>query len=126
MKLFFGLTEVEMQNWSLVQGKYRMLLYRRGLERRTANGEVKRRGVFDEKSVEAVFAAQGQISGISYVGAKIRYFTDGAVIGTQSFINDLFLAYRERFGGSRKTGARKMKAEKGDWGGLRTLRDLRK
>jgi hypothetical protein len=60
------------------------------------------------------------------VGAKIRYFTDGAVIGTKSFIEEVFQAHRERFGKNRKTGARKMKAASGDWGQMRSLRNLQK
>jgi hypothetical protein len=125
VKLFFGPTEKEMANWNVAQGRYRMLLYRRGLQRRNAKGEIKAGGVFDEKTVEAVFEARGQISGISYVGAKIRYFTDGAVIGTKSFIEGVFQAHRDRFGKKRKNGARKMKAVDGDWGAMRALRDLK-
>jgi putative transposase len=40
---------------------------------------------------------------------RIRYFTDGAVIGSRNFINETFDQARERFGPKRKTGARKLR-----------------
>jgi putative transposase len=59
--------------------------------------------------------------------SRVRYFTDGAVIGSKEFVNEAFASARERFGQKRKNGARKLKG-----GGLATdgklwsLRDLRK
>jgi len=40
---------------------------------------------------------------------RIRYFTDGAVIGSRSFVNEVFTGARERFGPKRKDGARKLR-----------------
>lgn len=40
---------------------------------------------------------------------RIRYFTDGAVIGSKGFVNDTFMASRERFSKKRKDGARRMR-----------------
>ena len=57
---------------------------------------------------------------------RIRYFTDGAVIGSKEFVNEAFASARERFGAKRKDGARKLRG-----GGaaasefLWSLRDLR-
>ena len=42
---------------------------------------------------------------------RIRYFTDGAVIGSRSFVNEVFEGARERFGKKRKDGARKMRGD---------------
>ncbi len=57
---------------------------------------------------------------------RVRYFTDGAVIGSKEFVNEAFAGARERFGPKRKDGARRMKggavAAKGI---LWSLRDLR-
>jgi putative transposase len=58
---------------------------------------------------------------------RVRYFTDGAVIGSREFVNEAFASARERFGPKRKDGARKMRgsgaaARKALW----SLRDLRK
>jgi hypothetical protein len=38
---------------------------------------------------------------------RVRYFTDGAVIGSRGFVDEVFRMCRERFGGTRKDGARK-------------------
>jgi REP element-mobilizing transposase RayT len=57
---------------------------------------------------------------------RVRYFTDGAVIGSRAFVNEVFVSARERFGPKRKDGARRMRgdaaaaAEK-----LWSMRDLR-
>jgi hypothetical protein len=42
---------------------------------------------------------------------QVRYFTDGAVIGSRSFVNEAFAKSRERFGPKRKTGARRLKGD---------------
>ena len=57
---------------------------------------------------------------------RIRYFTDGAVIGSKSFVNEAFLSARERFSEKRKDGARKMRSVgNGVEGALWSARDLR-
>ncbi len=58
---------------------------------------------------------------------RIRYFTDGAVIGSKEFVNDAFASARERFGAKRKDGARKLKGDAAQAkDALWSLRDLRK
>jgi putative transposase len=58
---------------------------------------------------------------------RIRYFTDGAVIGSRSFVDEAFAKSRERFGSNRKTGARKLKGDASAASGvLWSFRDLRK
>jgi REP element-mobilizing transposase RayT len=57
---------------------------------------------------------------------RVRYFTDGAVIGSKEFVNTAFVSARERFGPKRKDGARVMKGSGNDAKGvLWSLRDLR-
>jgi REP element-mobilizing transposase RayT len=57
---------------------------------------------------------------------RIRYFTDGAVIGSKEFVNEAFASARERFGPRRKDGARTMKGSGGVAKGiLWSVRDLR-
>jgi REP element-mobilizing transposase RayT len=58
---------------------------------------------------------------------RIRYFTDGAVIGSKEFVNETFASARDRFGAKRKDGARKLKGDGAAASGiLWSLRDLRK
>jgi len=57
---------------------------------------------------------------------RVRYFTDGAVIGSKEFVNEAFSSARERFGEKRKDGARAMKGGASAAKGLLwSLRDLR-
>jgi putative transposase len=57
---------------------------------------------------------------------RIRYFTDGAVIGSKEFVNEAFASARDRFGPKRKDGARSMRGSgSGAKGMLWTARDLR-
>ncbi len=54
----------------------------------------------------------------------MRYFTDGAVLGSREFVERIFLEHRDQFGKRRRSGARRMKGS--DWEGLTVIRDLRK
>jgi putative transposase len=57
---------------------------------------------------------------------RVRYFTDGAVIGSKEFVNKAFEAARERFTLRRRDGARRMKGSgKAAAGVLWSVRDLR-
>ncbi len=57
---------------------------------------------------------------------RVRYFTDGAVIGGKTFVNEVFAASRERFTAGRKDGARRMRGGGAPAAGiLWSVRDLR-
>ncbi len=58
---------------------------------------------------------------------RVRYFTDGAVIGSKGFVNDAFASARKRFGERRKDGARRLRgAAAPAAGSLWSMRDLKK
>lgn len=57
---------------------------------------------------------------------RVRYFTDGAVIGSKEFVNEVFSGARERFAPRRRDGARRMRGGgKPAAGVLWSMRDLR-
>ena len=57
---------------------------------------------------------------------RVRYFSDGAVIGGKLFVNEVFAAARERFTARRKDGARRMRGNGQPAAGvLWSMRDLR-
>ncbi len=57
---------------------------------------------------------------------RVRYFTDGAVIGSKGFVNEAFVGARERFTERRKDGARRMRGSGAPAAGtLWSIRDLR-
>ena len=57
---------------------------------------------------------------------RIRYFSDGAIIGSKAFVNEAFANARERFSEKRKDGARKMRGKAAVASdGLWSVRDLK-
>ena len=100
-----------------------MLLYgtgeREGLDER---GRALRGG-FTAEEVQAVLAAKGRLERWQMLRCRVRYFSDGAALGTRNFVNDVFAARRERFGPKRTSGARPIRGVEA--GGLCTMRDLR-
>jgi REP element-mobilizing transposase RayT len=58
---------------------------------------------------------------------RVRYFTDGVVIGSRNFVNETFSGARQRFGKNRQDGARKLRGSGKPVAGLLwSLRDLQK
>lgn len=103
--------------------RYRELLFGVGEERRPgSNGQRVKRGI-SRKRVEEVLAKKGELSRWEMLRCRVRYFCDGAVLGSKDFVNGIFEHERHRFGPKRKTGARPMRHIEAD--GLTTLRDLR-
>jgi len=43
------------------------------------------------------------------VRCRVRYFTDGTVIGSRAWVNEVFEQHRQRFGAKRKDGARRFR-----------------
>jgi REP element-mobilizing transposase RayT len=57
---------------------------------------------------------------------RVRYFTDGAVIGSRGFVDEAFARARSRFGPKRRDGARKLKGKAAAAAGvLWSLRELK-
>jgi hypothetical protein len=58
---------------------------------------------------------------------RIRYFTDGAVIGSRRFVDEAFMSARWRFGRNRRDGARRLRGSATAMAGvLWSSRDLQK
>jgi len=102
---------------------YRQWLFGQGEQREglTETGEPLRKG-FSREAVLAVLAARGRLGVRDYVRLRVRYFADGAVLGTQGFVDGIFSELRERFGAKRTSGARRMEGLEPE---LFTLRQLR-
>ena len=71
----------------------------------------------------------GKLSRAELLRCKTRYFTDGAVIGSKSFVNEFFARVKDGLAGDRQVGAkpmRRVKRIKGGGGALYSYRDLQK
>ena len=100
---------------------YRVALFAAGEEH--LRDERLKRGGISREQVERVLAEGGRLSEAEMLLCRTRYFMDGVAIGSEGFINHLFILMRENFGPKRKTGARRMRGVKSS---LCTLRDLQK
>jgi hypothetical protein len=105
--------------------EYRVLLYNEGTEERESVGEdgKKVRGALKHEEVLQVLKAKGRMGLGSYLRCRVRYFCDGAVLGSREFVEGVFRKNRRWFGEKRKVGARKMRGLAGVE--LFTVRDLR-
>jgi putative transposase len=102
---------------------YRCLLFSSGVEVKDAqNVNVVRKGVTADEARQ-VIKEKGKLSAMELVRLRVRYFSDGLVLGSQEFVESIFAENRSRFGPKRKTGARRLK---GGEGALYSMRDLRK
>ncbi len=103
--------------------RYRVLMYGEGEAMKPAQNRTPGRKGMTPGRVQQVIKAKGKLSRWEMLRCKVRYFTDGAVLGTKEFVNEVFNAERHRFGPKRESGARRMRHVNA--GDLRTLRDLR-
>ena len=103
-------------SWSTNAKVYRKLLYIRG-------GATKKDNPIDREKIEKVLEEGGRLSKAELLHCRLRYLSDGVVLGSKAFVEDVFQQHRREFGYKRKTGARKPRY--GDWGGLCTMRNLR-
>jgi multimeric flavodoxin WrbA len=104
-------------NWSSNSGIYRKHLFMQ------ANDHTKGGQAIDREKIQEVLDKGGKLSKAELLHCKVRYLSDGVVLGGKAFVDDIFQKHREQFGVKRKTGARKPRF--GEWGGLCTMRDLR-
>ncbi|MCX6879494.1 MAG: transposase [Verrucomicrobia bacterium] len=120
-----------------VSKEYRMILLAEGEEKlREAvneNGKVEvkvaRKGMKKE-AVEAELARLERSRDVAIgkmLRCRVRYFSDGAVLGSREFVDGVFRACRKRFGPQRKSGARKLRGNAAAAAGsLWSVRDLKK
>ena len=99
-------------DWRHVSAAYRKAIFGIGEER----GE---RAGISAQEVAAVWRDGGKLSLAQLLRCRVRYFSDGVVIGTAEFVEEFFRSHREMFSQGRGTGARRLRG--GDWDGLRWL-----
>ena len=122
----------EAEKWKDVSRIYRRLMGL-ALGRKNGNAEVdlQRRSQTAATTMEALESGDNgtllpDLKLAAMLRCRVRYFTDGAVIGSKAFVNETFAAARDRFTERRKDGARRMKGNgKAAAGVLWSLRDLR-
>ena len=123
--------------WQRISREYRMLLLDGGKEKLKEvvnKGDVLEVKVVKKGMKKAVVDAEMErlqrsrdVAIGKMLRCRVRYFTDGAVIGSRGFVDEVFRLCRERFGGKRKDGARKWRGSGAAAAGmLWSARDLKK
>jgi hypothetical protein len=97
-----GLQEVMgMDDWEEACAKYRVYLMRRGhVEASGKKGRVSR-----EQLLEVV-DRNGHLDESELIRLRVRYFTEGLVLGSKEFVNTVYADYAGSFGENRTSGAR--------------------
>jgi len=105
--------------WSEVSREYRQVLL-------VTSGTAGRSGkvVLDPEAIRRELKREGALTMGQVLRLRVRYFTDGVVLGSRNYVNGVFAEYRDRFGPRRKSGARRLRGLEA-LGDLATMRDLR-
>jgi hypothetical protein len=122
----------EAERWPEVSRLYRRMMGI-ALGKKPGRANVKKTGEQVTKTSEELLASEDNETVLKdlrvsrMLRCRLRYFTDGAVIGSRAFVDEVFREARERFGPKRNTGARKLRGSASAAAGLIwSARDLRK
>jgi hypothetical protein len=134
LKAVFANSDGVTGRWDQVQARYRLLIFGKvSVTSLTGEaGEVpletdrKGKSGVSAAKVRKVRESNGELGMIEVFRQKVRHFAQGVALGSPDFVEAVFLARRNNFAASRKSGARKLRGAVGRClSGLRTLRDLR-
>jgi len=95
---------------------YRCWLFEDGRERSDVSGgsskkqKQKRAGIGSAK-VAAEKQRQGKLGRAALLRCRVRYFTDGLVLGSKSYVDGVLARYRGHFGPRRTSGARALRED---------------
>lgn len=107
------------QLWRNVHDAYRMRLFGAGAPQRADRASI------SPDALEKVVAEKGTLPLATVLRCRVRYFSDGAVLGSKAFVAKHLALYKRRTGHRRRTALRPLPGIT-NWGDLATLRGLRK
>lgn len=105
-------------DWAEVSRQHREVLL-------VTSGTAGRSGkvVLDPEAIRRELKREGVLTVGQVLRLRVRYFSDGVVLGSRNYVNGIFAEFRNRFGPRRKSGARRMRGLEA-LGDLATMRDL--
>jgi putative transposase len=109
---------LEPADWAAAAAEYRKVLW---VKAGTANRSGQ--AVVDREAIKAELARGGELSLGQVLRLRVRHLTDGVILGSKGFVNEMFLRYRDRFSERRKDGARPIRGV--PLPGINVIRDLR-
>ena len=110
---------VEGRTWDRVQSGYRQTLFGLGAGPREHGGGI------PAEELQKVMKAKGQLPISTVLRCRVRYFSDGAVLGSKAFVARHLEDYRRQTGRRERTAPRPL-PDLTDWGEVNSLRGLRK
>ena len=108
--------------WNTAATTYRTMLYCKGTA--PAQGKGGQAALIPVHDWRREMERGGELPVSAALRCRVRYFTDGAILGSHSYVQAKFHDLRAHFGANRTTGARKIRGSA--WNGLMVLRDLQK
>jgi putative transposase len=107
------------RTWNEAQAGYRQILF--------GTGSVARPGAaaIPASQLQQVIAGGGKLPLATVLRCRLRYFNDGAVLGSRAFVEKQLAVYRNRTGRRERTAPRPL-PNCTDWGELATLRGVRR
>lgn len=105
--------------WNWAHDSYRQTLFGKGAAPKQSAGQI------DAAALEQVIKSQGRLPLHEVLRCRVRYFSDGAVLGGQAFVQHHLGTYQKLTGRRSRTAPRPM-PQITDWGDLATLRGLRR
>lgn len=106
-------------DWNAAQASYRKTLFGTGSSPR------EHRSRLSPEQLQKVIKTNGHLPQHEVLRCRVRYFTDGAVLGSREYVERFLTAYRISTGRRIRTAPRPLPSVT-DWGDLSTLRGLRR
>ena len=107
------------RDWAYTHDSYRQTLFGKGA------GAKEHAQRITPEALKAVVESRGRLPLAHVLRCRVRYFSDGAVLGSRAFVETQLVSYRKLTGRRSRTMPRKL-PEITDWGELTTLRGLRR
>jgi putative transposase len=106
------------KDWAEAQAAYRQVLFGTGA------GAKAHAASLTTAQLKQVLKTKGRLPLATVLRCRLRHFSDGAVLGTQAFVQTHLAAYQARHGRRARTAPRPLPSFT-NWGDLNTLRGLR-
>ena len=107
------------QGWKWTQRSYREVLFGKGAAPTMRGARI------DEAAMQKVIKSKGRLPLHEVLRCRVRYFSDGAVLGGHAFVQEHLSRYQKLTGKRSRTAPRPVPLVT-DWGNLSTLRGLRR
>ena len=105
--------------WNAVHDTYRMWLFGAGAKQRAGKATI------TPRQLAKVMEEKGTLPLTTVLHCKVRYFTDGAVLGSKAYVAEQLAHYRRKTGLRKRITPREMPPIT-DWGDMVAMRGVRK